>query len=140
MDKTTFSKWGSVICVVLVVAIMMTFSTPFGRFVTDGVKTALQGFDQKTTNAINTREIQVDGLGTISVKNLKNASFSYDSSSGVLNAFTPLVSTAPTELDVHIPLIEFTAGTFESNTSYSPGEYEVESYETTKTRTKHPVA
>ena len=34
MDKQTFSSYGAIICVVLVIAIMIAFATPFGNFVT----------------------------------------------------------------------------------------------------------
>lgn len=53
MDRSTFSGWGSVICVVLVVAIMMAFATPFGQFVTEGVKSVMSDFKATANEALN---------------------------------------------------------------------------------------
>lgn len=87
-----------------------------------------------------TKEIEVEGLGSITVQNPNGAEFTYDSTTGILMGTTPITPVDPEDLENLIPMIEFTAGTFESNTEYTPGQYELETYEVTRTRTKKPVA
>ena len=89
---------------------------------------------------VTTEQIEVPGLGMITVKNPNNAEFTYNSSTGILLGATRPGSVTHGEVESTIPLIEFTAGTFEANTKYTPGEYELESYTVTKTRAKKPVA
>ena len=48
MDKSTFSKWGGVVVAVLVIAIMISFASPFGQFISSGVKSTLINFKNAT--------------------------------------------------------------------------------------------
>jgi hypothetical protein len=41
MDKQSFSSWGAIVAIVLVIAIMMAFATPFGRYIVEGVQDAM---------------------------------------------------------------------------------------------------
>ena len=46
MNKKTFAIWGGIIATVIVLAIIITFATPFGAAVRRGVKGFLEGFNE----------------------------------------------------------------------------------------------
>ena len=49
MNKETFSRYGSIIAMVLVLAVMITFAAPFGYAIASGVNNFVNGFG----NAMN---------------------------------------------------------------------------------------
>lgn len=97
------------------------------------------GFGDTETNkpVYSGGNTQIDGVGAVDVEtNLdKNIEFTYDNNTGIISGITPDTGneTAPTLPESVIPeTIEFTFGSFESNTS-------TVTYETTVVETKKPV-
>ena len=56
MDKKTFSNYGWIICVVVVISIMMALATPFGGFITNGVKSVLSSTYSTMTDSLRPEE------------------------------------------------------------------------------------
>ena len=52
MDKETFSSYGWIVITVIVIAIMISFATPFGQFIVDAVKDVLANFKESVDGAI----------------------------------------------------------------------------------------
>ena len=85
----------------------------------------------------------VEGLGEVEVSD-PDAELTYNPDDGELGGVVPPSEDEP-ETPEEIPEeklkeIEFGYGSFESKTTFTPGEYEVEEYETTYTTPKYPVA
>ncbi len=147
MDKNTLSNYGWIVIAVLVLSVMIALATPFGNYIKTATESTLDGLISVNDNALaagingilGKEKIEVDGLGEITVKNPYGAEFEYDKETGILTGTTPITPVDPENLENVIPMIEFTAGVFESNTKYNPGQYELESYEVTKTRSRKPV-
>ena len=53
MDKETLSNYGWIVICVLVLAVMIALSTPFGSYVSDAVKSTTQGLFDTNKNALN---------------------------------------------------------------------------------------
>ena len=60
MDKETLSNYGWVVITVLVLAIMIALATPFGTYISDGVKSTTAGLFKAEQNALN---VALDGAG-----------------------------------------------------------------------------
>ena len=60
MDKETFSSYGWIVITVIVIAIMISFATPFGQFIVDAVKGVLEGFQGNVDGAISDLYINTD--------------------------------------------------------------------------------
>ena len=54
MDKETLSNYGWVVIAVLVLSIMIALATPFGTYISDGVKSTTAGLFKAEQNALNT--------------------------------------------------------------------------------------
>ena len=52
MDKSTFSKWGALVAAILVIAIMISFASPFSHFIANGAKSTLLNFKNTTNSAL----------------------------------------------------------------------------------------
>ena len=52
MEKNTFARWGWVVCVVIVIAILMGLATPFGNFIVVSVRNSLKGLNEKANNVL----------------------------------------------------------------------------------------
>jgi hypothetical protein len=75
MDKNTFSKYGAIICAVIIIAIMIAFATPFGRNIARGVVDAVKGFDKASGVKFllkTPQDIKIEG-NTLSFKTVKDA-------------------------------------------------------------------
>ena len=53
MDKETFSSYGWIVVTVIIIAIMIAFATPFGKYVVEGVKALLADFNSTATDALD---------------------------------------------------------------------------------------
>ena len=53
MDKETLSNYGWVVITVLVLAIMIALATPFGTYISDGVKSTTEGLFKSSKNALD---------------------------------------------------------------------------------------
>ena len=53
MDKETFSSYGWIVITVIVIAIMITFATPFGEFIRDAVQEVLDNFKATADTALS---------------------------------------------------------------------------------------
>ena len=124
MDKETLSHYGWIVILVLILSVMLALATPFGNYVKDATVNTLDGLISVNDNALaagingilGKEKIEVDGLGEITVKNPYGAEFEYDKETGILTGTTPITPVDPENLENVIPMIEFTAGVFESNT------------------------
>ena len=54
MDKETLSNYGWVVIAVLVLSIMIALATPFGTYISDGVKATTAGLFETSKNALDT--------------------------------------------------------------------------------------
>lgn len=61
MDKETLSHYGWIVIVVLVLAVMLAFATPFGTYVGDAVVATTKGFGSITENNLNEDSIKEKG-------------------------------------------------------------------------------
>ena len=52
MDKETFSSYGWIVITVIVIAIMIAFATPFGKYVVEGVQEVLGKFADTASTAV----------------------------------------------------------------------------------------
>ena len=52
MDKETLSNYGWVVIAVLVISVMVALATPFGTFVSNGVKSTTIGLTQAISNSL----------------------------------------------------------------------------------------
>lgn len=59
MDKQTFSRYGSIVAVVLVLSLMIAFATPFGSFVVGGVKNLLFSFNSTAIDKLTNPDVDV---------------------------------------------------------------------------------
>ena len=53
MDKETFSSYGWIVITVIVIAIMITFATPFGTQIKDAVQAVLDDFMGMANTALS---------------------------------------------------------------------------------------
>ena len=53
MDKQSFSRYGGIVIVVIILSMMIAFATPFGSFVVNGVKDVLGNFNSTGGNAMD---------------------------------------------------------------------------------------
>ena len=53
MDKQSFSRYGGIVIVVIILSMMIAFATPFGSFVVNGVKNVLGNFNSTGGNAMD---------------------------------------------------------------------------------------
>ena len=53
MDKETFSSYGWVVITVIVIAIMIAFATPFGKFIVEAVQGVLDDFQGTAGEALS---------------------------------------------------------------------------------------
>ena len=53
MDKETFSSYGWIVITVIVIAIMIAFATPFGRYIVEGVQDVLGKFATTASGAVS---------------------------------------------------------------------------------------
>ena len=60
MDKETFSSYGWIVITVIVIAIMISFATPFGKFIVDAVTDVLKDFQGNVDTAISDLVINTD--------------------------------------------------------------------------------
>ena len=61
MDKQTLSHYGWIVIVVLVLAVMLAFATPFGTYVGDAVVATTKGFGSITEHNLNEDNIKNQG-------------------------------------------------------------------------------
>ena len=61
MDKQTLSHYGWIVIVVLVLAVMIAFATPFGTYVGDAVVATTKGFGSITEHNLNEDSIKEKG-------------------------------------------------------------------------------
>ena len=61
MDKQTLSHYGWIVIVVLVLAVMLAFATPFGTYVGDAVVATTKGFGSITEHKLNEDNIKNQG-------------------------------------------------------------------------------
>ena len=61
MDKQTLSHYGWIVIVVLVLAVMLAFATPFGTYVGDAVVATTKGFGSITEHNLNEDSIKEKG-------------------------------------------------------------------------------
>lgn len=61
MDKETLSHYGWIVVLVMILAVLLAFATPFGTFVADGFKATYAGFDMVGNGAMN-NILDVTGL------------------------------------------------------------------------------
>jgi hypothetical protein len=60
MDKNSFSQYGTLVAVIIIIAIMLSFATPFGNHIIDQVKGLVTGFDAAADGALG----EMGGSGT----------------------------------------------------------------------------
>ena len=60
MDKETLSNYGWIVICVLVLAVMIALSGPFGNFVADAVKSTTQGLFDVNQNALDAAGIEIE--------------------------------------------------------------------------------
>ena len=73
MDRKTFSSYGGLIAIVIVIAIMISFASPFAQFIVEGIKTPmldLKGvtdkvFDLGGSGSGSTEVVMLDGDGQV---------------------------------------------------------------------------
>lgn len=53
MDKQTLGSWGSLVAVVIIIAMMISFATPFANLVKTGTLNMLEGFGNVANNALD---------------------------------------------------------------------------------------
>ena len=53
MDKQSFSRYGGIVIVVIILSMMIAFATPFGSFVVNGVKDVFANFSSTGGNAMD---------------------------------------------------------------------------------------
>ena len=83
MDKQTLSNYGWVIITVLVLAVMIALATPFGTYISNGVKSTTQGLFDVEKNAINNL-----GLTTIKGQSFKEGvAAKAENNLGILNYY-----------------------------------------------------
>ena len=70
MDKRSLAEWGWIIVIVLILAFIIAFATPFGTFIVTSVKGLLFSFNQAGSNT--------GGLNTPQNLNVYNEVFSFD--------------------------------------------------------------
>ena len=59
MDKETLSHYGWIVILVLILAVMLAFATPFGNFIAGGVNSAIGGFFGVNQNALGAAGIGI---------------------------------------------------------------------------------
>ena len=53
MDRETLSHYGWIVILVLILAVLLAFATPFGSFIADGFKATYAGFDMVGNGAMD---------------------------------------------------------------------------------------
>lgn len=87
MNKTTFSHYGTIIAVVIILAIMVAFATPFGDYISNSTGQTIDSFSTKSNtqlseaNGRNFRFAKLKGLNQtliVSAANQSSQSLQYD--------------------------------------------------------------
>lgn len=150
MDRETLSHYGWIVVMVIILMCLLAFATPFGMFVVDGVKVALDGYIATNDKVLDEEYMDsivekwenefLDSTPENSV--LGDLDIRYDDDGGAVGA-TPLGKVEePTDLpaDMKPQLITFDVGNFESKTTYTPGTYKTVPYEVSYTNFKKPAS
>lgn len=62
MDKNTLSQYGWVVIAIIVIVILITLATPFGKYIGNAVQSSTNALYNKTVSTFNKNNIKIDSL------------------------------------------------------------------------------